>query len=124
MRISYLFDFVNYKHHCDNAISFGRCYYLIGDYMIANKIKILRENKGLSQKALADKLGITRSSVNAWEQGISVPSTQYIVELATLFDVSTDYLLNFKNDKAISIDGLNDKEVKIVLELIEYFRQK
>lgn len=77
--------------------------------MIASKIKILRENKGLSQKALADKLGITRSSVNAWEQGISVPSTQYIVELATLFDVPTDYLLNFKNDKAINIDGLNDK---------------
>ena len=92
--------------------------------MIANKIKILRENKGLSQKALADELGITRSSVNAWEQGISVPSTQYIVELATLFDVSTDYLLNFKNDKAINIDGLNEKEIKIVLELIEYFRQK
>ena len=92
--------------------------------MIANKIKILRENKGLSQKALADKLGITRSSVNAWEQGISVPSTQYIVELANLFEVSTDYLLNFKNDKAINIDGLNEKEIKIVLELIEYFRQK
>ena len=92
--------------------------------MIANKIKILRENKGLSQKALADKLGITRSSVNAWEQGISVPSTQYIVELATLFEVSTDYLLNFKNDNAINIDGLNDKEVKIILELIYYFKQK
>ena len=105
-------------------MSIGRCYYFIGDYMIANKIKILRENKGLSQKALADELGITRSSVNAWEQGISVPSTQYIVELATLFDVSTDYLLNFKNDKAINIDGLNEKEIKIVLELIEYFRQK
>ncbi len=83
--------------------------------MIANKIKILRENKGLSQKALADKLGITRSSVNAWEQGISVPSTQYIVELANLFEVSTDYLLNFKNDNAINIEGLNDKEVKLVL---------
>ena len=81
--------------------------------MIANKIKILRENKGLSQKALADKLGITRSSVNAWEQGISVPSTQYIVELANLFEVSTDYLLNFKNDKAINIEGLNEKEVKL-----------
>ena len=92
--------------------------------MIANKIKILRENKGLSQKALADKLGITRSSVNAWEQGISVPSTQYVLELANLFEVSTDYLLNFKNDNAINIDGLNDKEVKIILELINYFKQK
>lgn len=70
--------------------------------MIAEKIKLLRENSGLSQKALADKLGITRSSVNAWELGISVPSTQYIVELATLFKVSTDYLLNVSNKKVIS----------------------
>lgn len=92
--------------------------------MIAERIKLLRENKGLSQKALADKLGITRSSVNAWEQGISVPSTQYIVELATLFEVSTDYLLNFKNDKAINIEGLDDKEIKIILELITYFKQR
>ena len=92
--------------------------------MIAEKIKILRENKGLSQKALADKLGITRSSVNAWELGISVPSTQYIVELATLFKVSTDYLLNVNNKNAIDIDGLSEKEVKIILELITYFKTK
>lgn len=92
--------------------------------MIANRIKLLRENKGLSQKALADKLGITRSSVNAWEQGISVPSTQYIVELANLFEVSTDYLLNFKSSKAISIEGLNEEEVRIILSLINYFKLK
>ena len=48
--------------------------------MISDKIKILREQKGLTQAALAKKLGITRSSVNAWEMGISVPSTQYVVE--------------------------------------------
>ncbi len=92
--------------------------------MIAEKIKLLRENSGLSQKALADKLGITRSSVNAWELGISVPSTQYIVELATLFKVSTDYLLNVNNKNAIDIDGLSEKEVKIILELITYFKTK
>lgn len=92
--------------------------------MIAEKIKLLRENSGLSQKALADKLGITRSSVNTWELGISVPSTQYIVELATLFKVSTDYLLNVNNKNAIDIDGLSEKEVKIILELITYFKTK
>ena len=47
----------------------------------------------MTQAELAKKLGITRSSVNAWEMGISVPSTQYIVELALLYNVSTDYLL-------------------------------
>ena len=51
----------------------------------AERIKTLREKFGLSQAELAGRLDITRSSVNAWEMGISVPSTQYIVELAQLF---------------------------------------
>ena len=61
--------------------------------MVADRIKALREQKGLTQTDLSNQLGITRSSVNAWEMGISVPSTQYIVELAHIFKVSTDYLL-------------------------------
>ena len=61
--------------------------------MIAERIKQLREQNALTQSALAKQLGITRSSVNAWEMGISVPSTQYLVELAEIFRVSTDYLL-------------------------------
>ena len=47
--------------------------------MIAERIKYLRERSGMTQAGLAKVLGITRSSVNAWEMGISVPSTQYIV---------------------------------------------
>ena len=42
--------------------------------MVADKIKHLREQMGITQSDLAKKLGITRSSVNAWELGISVPS--------------------------------------------------
>lgn len=61
--------------------------------MIADKIKSLRENQNKTQSELAKQLGITRSSVNAWEMGISVPSTQYVVELAHIFKVSADYLL-------------------------------
>ena len=78
--------------------------------MIYDKIKILRENKNIIQTDLAKKLNITRSSVNAWEMGISIPSTKYIIELANIFNVSTDYLLNIKTNKTISIDGLTDRE--------------
>ena len=61
--------------------------------MISDRIKQLRETAGYSQAQLAKKPDVTRSSVNAWEMGISVPSTHYIVELANIFHVSTDYLL-------------------------------
>ena len=63
-------------------------------FMIADKIKLLRELSGLTQAELARKLGVTRSGVNAWEMGITTPSTQYIVEISLLFKVSTDYLLD------------------------------
>ena len=53
--------------------------------MIADRIKLLREKNELTQSTLAKQLGITRSSVNAWEMGTSVPSTQYIVKLSRIF---------------------------------------
>ena len=50
--------------------------------MIADNIKRLRENSGLSQAALARKLGVTRASVNAWEMELSAPTAQYLIALA------------------------------------------
>ncbi len=91
--------------------------------MIYDKIKILRENKKMTQTDLANKLKITRASVNAWEMGISTPSTKYIIELAKIFGVSTDYLLGTEARKTINIDGLSDREVKIISELIDHFKK-
>ena len=58
--------------------------------MVADRIKTLREENQMTQAELARRLSITRASVNAWEMGISAPSTQYIVELAGIFHISTD----------------------------------
>ena len=93
-------------------------------FSLAGKIKLLRERKALTQSDLARQMGLTRSSVNAWEMGLSVPSTQYIVELAKTFGVSTDYLLGMEADAAISIAGLTENEVALVAELIERLREK
>jgi len=90
--------------------------------MIADRIKILREKHGLTQAELAKKLGITRSGVNAWEMGLTVPSTQYIVELSLLFSVSTDYLLDMPQTKSISVEGLNDREIASVVEIINCYK--
>ena len=92
--------------------------------MIAEKVKKLREQKGLSQAELARLLGITRSSVNAWEMGISVPSTQYIVDLAGVFDISTDYLLGVASSSTISFAGLTDSDILLVHSIIEHMKNK
>ena len=88
--------------------------------MVADRIKALREENRMTQSDLARKLSITRASVNAWEMGISVPSTQYIVELAGIFNVSTDYLLSVAPSASINISGLTEADVRIVYALIEH----
>ena len=92
--------------------------------MVADRIKHLREQKGLTQSDLAKRLGITRSSVNAWELGISVPSTQYVVELSNIFKVSTDYLLGVRSTASISVDGLSEQDVNLVNAVILHLRKK
>ena len=91
--------------------------------MVADRIKAIREQRGLTQADLVYRLGITRSRVNAWEQGISVPSTQYVVELAGLFKVSTDYLLGIDTTATVNVSGLFDDDIQLVQQLIEHLRQ-
>ena len=89
--------------------------------MISDKIKQLREQAGLSQSQLAKKLDVTRSSVNAWEMGLSTPTTQYIVALTKLFHVSADYILGIEVEQSISLRGYSEEEVSLVLNLLRYF---
>ncbi|MGN1115642.1 MAG: helix-turn-helix domain-containing protein [Candidatus Ornithomonoglobus sp.] len=85
----------------------------------SERLKGLRNNMGITQSDLAKKLSLTRASVNAWEMGLSVPSTPVIVELAMLFHVSTDYLLGLDNNITISTDFLTDKEIAVIMNMID-----
>lgn len=92
--------------------------------MVADRIKFLRESKNYTQTDLAKQLGITRSSVNAWEMGISVPSTQYIVELASIFKVSTDFLLGVNDTTTINVSGLTDADIELISTIVSHLRKK
>lgn len=89
--------------------------------MLSEMIKSLREDAGFSQSQLAKKLDVTRSSVNAWEMGLSTPTTHYIVELAKLFHVSTDYILGIDKNRTIVLDGYSDEQIELLYKLINYF---
>ena len=91
-------------------------------FSLADKIKLLREKSDLTQAEVARALGLSRSGVNAWEMGLSVPSTPYVVELAKMFGVSTDYLLGMEDSPSISIKGLTKKQVAVLLETIDCFK--
>lgn len=91
-------------------------------FCLGEKIKYLRERANLTQADLSRILGLSRSGVNAWEMGISIPSTQYVLALAKTFNVSSDYLLGIEDTSNISIKGLTKKQVSVVLDIIQCFK--
>ena len=91
---------------------------------ISERIKELREKQNITQSSLAKKLSITRSAVNAWEMGISIPNVEKLVELSSLFNVSVDYLLGVNSSFTINISNLSEEEKKLVLNLVNILSEK
>lgn len=89
--------------------------------MIGERIRELRENNGLTQSVLARRLGLSRSAVNAWEMGLNIPTTQYIVELARIFKVPTDYILCINQQELVDVSFLTPREKEYIYGLVDYF---
>lgn len=91
--------------------------------MIAERIKELRTARGWTQAELARRLNMTRNGVNSWEQGLSMPSPAFLVDLARVFSVSTDYLLGLQRLDSIDVTGLTERDVAILTELAQRLRE-
>lgn len=61
------------------------------------RLKILRKEKELSQKQLAEILRTTNSSICDWECGRAEPDIEMLIEISKYFEVSVDYLLGLED---------------------------
>ncbi|MBP3447714.1 MAG: helix-turn-helix domain-containing protein [Clostridia bacterium] len=87
-------------------------------------IKYLRKEKGISQQKLADKLGVSRSTIAMWETGQSQPDNDMLKKLSEIFSVSIDYLLgqsltHYENKNGIKVPVLGYVAAGIPIEAIE-----
>lgn len=82
------------------------------------RIKGLREERGISQKQLAEMLHIAPPSVSNWEHGKTRPTRANLLALAKLFGVSTDYLLGA--DRTIAVSGVSPSKEELTAVLERY----
>lgn len=68
--------------------------------MFPQRLKQLRKELGLSQKSLAEHLGVTQQAVGKWETGRSSPDPATLARLAELLETSADYLLGISEQPA------------------------
>lgn len=111
--------------------------------MIGQRIRDLRKQKKMSQSELAKIIGVTQTTITAWETGKAEPSSSAVANLADYFNVTTDYLLGRPEEKkddgidhtalekaideARSFDGkpMSDHDREIVRNILKgYFKTK
>ena len=79
-------------------------------YQIGLRIRKFREANNMTQKQLADKIGVTGSRVSNWEQGIHRPDVDILANICTALNVSPSELL----DIHININELSAHEQKLI----------
>ena len=89
------------------------------------RIKQLRQENNLSQRALAKKINANQKTVNFWERGESEPSAGFIIALADFFECSADYVLGREDDlgSVNVMRGLSEDE-REMLELFAKLNKK
>ena len=103
--------------------------------MFADRLKLLRNEKKLTQAQFAKLIKVAPSTVGMYELGSREPNINNIKAIANFFDVSSDYLIGLtdiretspsllkSNKKDLSIDSLPTeakKEIDMFLNYIEY----
>ena len=80
--------------------------------ILADKIIRLRKKNGWSQEEFAEKMDVSRQAVSKWESAQVIPSLEKILQMASLFGVTTDYLLKDELEDEEFTNDLTDNYVK------------
>ncbi len=84
--------------------------------MFGRNLKTLREKNKLTQEDLADSLAVSRQAVCMWERGERVPKVDVLTQIAGVFGVSVDHIINHKIiHRDLERDGIMDKDTKAIL---------
>ena len=85
--------------------------------MFKDKLKELREQKGISQYELADKIFVSRSTIAKWENGLGMPGKASMESLCEFFQISKEELLK-EDDPEIIINNVQKRSKKIIIILL------
>lgn len=87
--------------------------------MLGDRIRELRNSRKMSQVDLAKQLHVSKQTISNWENNNVPPSIDTLIRIATFFDVSTDYLLEFNHQRMINADGLSNTQIAHIQAIIQ-----
>lgn len=91
---------------------------------MGERLKALRKTKRLTLKQVSELLGVSVSVLSAYEVEDRHPSYHILLKLATLYDVSCDYLIGREKIRTLDVEGLSDREINSLAEIIDIMKGK
>ena len=92
---------------------------------LGSRLKKLRIDKKLKQWQMADLIGVNKKQISAYENDTRQPSYDiFIIRIAQIFSVSTDYLLGCRLTRTIEAEGLTTAEYHLINQLVEGMIEK
>ena len=82
------------------------------------RIKRLRQERGWTQAEVAEKVSIHQKQISTYERGVTSPSTDVLIKLAEVFDVTLDYLA-FESQHLTGKTNIQDRELLRRFEAID-----
>ena len=92
--------------------------------MFSEKLKVLRTAKKMSQKDLADKVGVAKSVVSFYESGDRFPSYDVLIKISRIFNGTTDYLLGVERERMLDVSELSEDDISVVNTVVEALKKK
>ena len=85
----------------------------------SEKLKTLRDARGLTQQQVAQRIGVSKAMVSAYETASKAPSIEVLIRLARLFGVTVDYLVHVDAAKVIDVSRLDDESTALIAALVQ-----
>ena len=89
-----------------------------------DRLKLLRENKKISSKELADALNVDVATISNYESGRRNPKNETLLQLADFFNVSIDYLLGRTDDEQVAIYRSEYKDLPLEIQVDKNYLSK
>ncbi len=88
------------------------------------RLRALRKQRNLTQKQLAELVGVQNSIISFYEVGDRTPSIELIIAFSRVFHVSTDYLLGIDRGETVDISDLSSEDKLLAITMVDSLRSK
>ena len=91
---------------------------------LGHRLKVERVKKNLTQKQVAKRVNVEAPTISGYETGNVTPPIDMLIKLASVYNVSIDFLVGIELKRTILVDYLEEDQIIAIESIVEAFRKK